>query len=130
MLNSLFFILLNLCFISSQNDSLTHKIVRYYKDGSPRVEYCYKPDSEEMVKEICFFKNGNYDYIGEYKDHIEHGTWTFYWENGNIRAQEYYINGKENGTMYDYNEQGIAIIEYVYNMGKLVSKKELFPPQN
>lgn len=127
MLNTLLIFLFSFNTSLAQNDTLIHKVVRYYKDGTPRVEYCYDPINQKMVKEICFFRNGSLDYTGEYKNGIEHGTWTFYWENGTIRSQEFYVNGRENGVMYDYNEQGSPVIEYTYKMGLLLSEKALTP---
>lgn len=127
MINALLFLFLSFGSIHAQDDGLIHKVMRYYKDGTTRVEYCYNPDNHEMVKEICYFPNGNLDYIGEYKNGIENGTWTFYWEKGGIRAQEFYINGLENGVMYDYNEAGNPIVEYTYKKGILISEKTLTP---
>lgn len=128
MLNTILIVLFSFTAGQAQNDSLIHKVVRYYKSGAPRVEYCYHPISQDMVKEICFFPDGSLDYTGEYKKGIEHGSWIFYWENGVIRAQEFYVNGLENGVMYDYNDQGTPIIEYTYKMGTLIEEKALPTP--
>lgn len=123
MLNTLLIVILS--FGTPDTDTLTHKVMRYYSDGQARVEYCYIPGTQKLAKEIVYFRDGIVDYTGEYKNGTEHGTWTYYWPSGIIRAQEFYVKGLENGTMFDYNEKGEPIIEYIYKMGTLISRTEM-----
>jgi antitoxin component YwqK of YwqJK toxin-antitoxin module len=79
----------------------------------------------EKVKEELFYDTGQLDYVGHYKNGVEHGSWTYYWPNGKLKSEEYYEKGLEEGTMYDYDEAGKKIIEYRYVRGRLMKETKL-----
>ena len=47
--------------------------------------------------------------------------------NGNLKSEEFYVRGLEEGTMYDYNEDGAKIKEYKYVKGLLIKETKLVP---
>ena len=40
-----------------------------------------------------WYKNNNLKYKGNYRDGLMDGKWTYYWNNGNIKAEGLFING-------------------------------------
>ena len=42
-----------------------------------------------------------------------------------MKSQEFYQNGLEEGTMYDYDKLGDKHTEYIYTRGVLVSKTSI-----
>ncbi len=108
-----------------QDDGATRYVVRKHSNGNPYVVvYCVGPTTNR-VKEELYYENGQLDYVGHYKNSVEHGRWTYYWENGNLKSEEFYIRGREDGTMYDYNEEGKKTTEYYYVKGTLVRETKL-----
>jgi antitoxin component YwqK of YwqJK toxin-antitoxin module len=120
--------ILSLCLLipfTLQDIVCTKHIVRKYENGNPKVVVYVIEGTSERVKEEVYFANGNFDYVGHYKNGVEHGEWTYFWPNGKVKSKEYYIRGKEEGTMYDYDETGKAIKEYTYKKGELINEKSI-----
>ena len=102
-----FFTLLTI-FIGSSlfAQELERHLVHKHKNGNPKVVVYVDPDSKERLKEEIFYSNGKLDYVGHYKNGKEDGAWTYYWENGNLKSEEFYVRGMEHGVLFDYNEEG------------------------
>jgi len=119
-----------LCSISvfAFSQDLERHIVRKYPDGKAKV-VVYVPkgatSSNSRVKEEVYFPNGKLDYVGHYKNGVEHGKWTYYWESGKIKSEEFYIKGLEEGIMWDYDQDGRKIKEYEYKKGVLIRETKL-----
>ena len=124
MRNLLFIIALFIITGASAQEMERH-VVHQYASGSPKVVVYVDPDSKERLKEEIFYANGQLDYVGHYKNGKEDGAWTYYWENGNLKSEEFYLRGMEHGIMHDYNEQGKAIKRFEYKKGELISEQVL-----
>jgi antitoxin component YwqK of YwqJK toxin-antitoxin module len=53
---------------------------------------------------------------------MENGTWKYYYENGKIKSEQNYINGKEDGVCVDYDVTGKKVKEATWSRGKLVKE--------
>lgn len=122
--NTLFAFLLSLSFPVQDAGTEKH-IVRKHDNGQPYVVVYTQGPEHDRVKEELYYENGQLDYVGHFKDGVEHGEWIYYWPNGNKKSEEFYHKGSEHGLMYDYNESGEPIIEYKYMRGILLKKTEL-----
>jgi antitoxin component YwqK of YwqJK toxin-antitoxin module len=114
--------------LATAAQELDRHVVRKYPDGKAKV-VVYMPKgataSNARVKEEVYFPNGNLDYVGHYKNGQEHGKWTYYWESGKIKSEEFYIRGLEEGIMWDYDSNGKKIKEYEYKKGVLLRETKL-----
>jgi len=107
------------------SQELERHLVHKHKNGKDKVVVYVDPETKERLKEEIFYSSGKLDYVGNYKNGKEDGKWVYYWENGNIKSEEFYIRGLEHGVMFDYNEQGKAIKRYEYKRGDLISETVL-----
>jgi antitoxin component YwqK of YwqJK toxin-antitoxin module len=117
-----------LCLISPlalQNDALTRHVVRSHKNGKPYVVVYTHGAHHEKVKEELFFTNGSLDYVGHYKNGIEHGEWRYYWENGRLKSYELYDKGREEGLHYECDSLGRRTKEFFYRKGILLRELDL-----
>ena len=73
------------------NDSLQREglWISYYDNGNKWSESYYTKGKKDGHS-ITFFPNGQIRYVGEYKNDLKTGTWTFYDEEGNISKEEKY----------------------------------------
>jgi len=101
-------------------------VVKEFANGKPEVIIYTKiiDGDEQKVKEEAFYKNGNMEYSGEYKNGTEHGTWKYYYENGKIKAEEHWNNGTEHGTFKEYHTDGQLAREIIYKNGKKIKTIE------
>lgn len=98
--------------------------VSAYDDGTPEFVVWMKgsPGSEKIVKEEAYFPDGQIEYTGFYKDGVEHGTWIYYYDNGNKKVEEEYKEGLEDGTRYEYALDGSLRTEIRYKKGKVAKE--------
>lgn len=103
------------------NDTIQGFENHYNKQGHllQRIPY-EKGLAEGLAKE--FDTLGNVIAVAEYKKgyiikrenvnrtdyyHMKQGSWKFFWENGNLKMEGYYINNKKHGFFKYYNEEGV-----------------------
>lgn len=122
--NALLFILL-LSPIALQDELLTRHVVRSHKNGQPYVVVYTIGEQHERVKEELYFDNGQLDYVGNYRNGIEHGEWKYYWRNGQLKSYEFYFRGREEGLHYDCDSLGQRTHEYLYRKGILIKETAL-----
>ena len=96
--------------------------MRKHQNGAPYVVLYFDKTTDELMKEEVFFSNGNLQWMGNYKNNIENGTWKFYHENGKIKAEETYLNGKEHGISAQYDEYGKKTSESFWKHGKMIKE--------
>lgn len=83
---------------------------KYYQSGNLEEEYWYGSESGmEHGKYTSWFDNGEIKMIGSYEFGDYHGTWTAYFENGNKEYERHYHNGKKIGTWTTWDEQGNVV---------------------
>lgn len=122
--NALLFLLL-LSPIALQDELLTRHVVRSHKNGQPYVVVYTIGEQHERVKEELYFDNGQLDYVGNYRNGIEHGEWKYYWRNGQLKSYEFYFRGREEGLHYDCDSLGHRTHEYLYRKGILIKETAL-----
>jgi len=89
--------------------SKTERVVESaYPDKSPQVVKYYKTVGEkrELVKEESFYPNNQKRMVGEYKKNERNGRWIYYYENGKVWSEGYFVNGKSEGLRITYFENG------------------------
>lgn len=67
--------------------------VQYYEDGSRRLESQYENDTLNGPYEV-FYADSTLKVRGRYLDNLNHGTWSFYDENGSEVYTIEYVKGK------------------------------------
>jgi hypothetical protein len=106
---------------------LERHVVQKHADGTPYVVVHINPASGEIEKEEVFYPTGKPEWIGHYKGKKEHGKWTYFWPNGNVKSEELYSRGKEEGISVEYNEKGEKVKEILYRKGIVISEKPFSP---
>lgn len=117
-------IILFVTFFSLSSLAQDRFVMKKFPDGSPYIVWYVveKNGKKEKVKEEVYFRNGNLDYVGNFKNGVEHGEWVYYYENGKKKAVEVWKNGKETGIFLEFNEDGSLKLEQHYKNGKLVEE--------
>ena len=89
------------------------------KDGLfylPNEELPYSGDN------ICIYKgSGGYAIQGEIKNGVKYGVETSWYKNGQIMKKGNFIDGKEDGKMTLWNEDGTISSEVIYKDGECIS---------
>ncbi len=86
----------------------------YYDDGSLRAEGVYTSGKRtgnwkfyyadgSLQQEGAYNKYGNYD-----------GEWKWYFPSGKLLRSEFFINGREEGMMQEFDENGNTVVEGLY----------------
>jgi len=70
----------------------------------------YLEPKEGVTDSICFFKGG-------FLEDNPNGKHTYYWENGKVKDEGSYINGKKEGEWYKYNFDGTLFMTITYKQG-------------
>ena len=58
----------------------------------------------------------------EYKDHVPHGFQKTWYEDGTIKAENNFLNGKPHGSVKRYDNAGKLRKQGIFNNGILVSE--------
>lgn len=122
--NALLFLLL-LSPVALQDELLTRHVVRSHKNGKPYVVVYTVGEQHERVKEELYFDNDRLDYVGNYRNGIEHGEWKYFWRNGQLKSYEFYFRGKEEGLHYECDSTGKRTHEFLYRKGILIKENAL-----
>ena len=102
----------------------------------------------ETYTGVCnTYRNGHLRSTQEYIDGLDHGEWTFYFndgqiqtqgtfekgkrigvweyfhENGELKQKSHYKNGLKNGEWIEYSKDGIKIKSSLYENNQLIKKK-------
>jgi len=70
----------------------------------------YLDRSETKTDSLCYFKGG---FIEDNPD----GKHTFYWENGKVKDEGNYVNGRKEGEWNKYNFDGTLFMTITYKQG-------------
>ncbi|MCC6599467.1 MAG: hypothetical protein IT223_02215 [Crocinitomicaceae bacterium] len=103
-----------------QDDNVQRHVMRKHPNGKPYVVLYFNASSQALMKEEVFFANGNLQWTGTYKNDIEDGNWTYYYENGRKKSEQHYTRGIEEGTFTDFDESGRMSKQTEYSNGKTV----------
>ena len=120
MIRQAFLLLFLLSPVALQDEIMERHVVRSHKNGKPYVVIYTTGEQHQKVKEELFFKNGQRDYVGNFRNGIEHGEWIYYWQNGQVKSYEYYEKGREEGVHYDCDSLGQKTKIYYFRRGTLI----------
>lgn len=82
----------------------------YHNTGEFRGKGVYKDGNRTGDWEF-FYASGKLEQKGKYdKKGRAQGVWKWYYENGGLWREENYVNGKREGVLTDYDEQGKIIL--------------------
>lgn len=95
-------------------DSVRNRIgiwTEYHHTGEFKGKGLYK-DGNRTGEWEFFYASGKLEQKGKYdKKGRTQGAWKWFYENGALMREELYVNGKREGQLTDYNEQGKIIIQ-------------------
>ena len=75
---------------------------------------------------ITYYDNGKIKSIVHMRDEFRDGDAKFFWNNGNIKQELSYVNGRVEGLVRNYNEDGILREMYSIEEGKREGPTSLF----
>ncbi len=83
-----------------------------YRDGlrNGMWYYFYLDRNEVRTDSLCYFKGG---FIEDNPD----GKHVWYWENGKVKDEGSYVNGRKEGEWYKYNFDGTLFMVITYKQG-------------
>ncbi len=67
-----------------------------------------------------YYANGRLSFEGGFIDDNPNGKHTYYWENGNKRDEEFYVNGIKEGDWVKYEEDGTPMLVITYRNSREV----------
>jgi uncharacterized protein len=95
-------------------DSVRNRIgvwTEYHHTGEFRGKGVYK-DGNRTGEWEFFYASGKLEQKGRYdKKGRTQGVWKWFYESGALMREENYVNGKREGQLTDYNEQGKIILQ-------------------
>lgn len=88
--------------------SMPYEVVEErFSNGAPKVIKYYKSESKEvLLREIQFYNDSSKYMEGSYKEGRRDGTWTAWYQNGNVWSTGKYKDGQEHGKKTVYHENG------------------------
>ena len=101
--------------ISLGND--TSKVVQTHNNGKVSMISYYQETKKglELIKQETFHFSGPKSIVGNYKNGIRDGDWTYWYENGMKRLEGTYSNGFKNGLWTRWYGNGVTASEYSYD---------------
>ena len=116
--------LLLFAFMPQLSSAQTPYVMKKFDDGTPYIVWFVVEEGSKKVKvkEEVYWPNGNLDYVGNFKNGIEHGQWTYYYETGVKKAVEVWNKGKEVGVFYEFKPDGSLLLETHYKNGKVIKE--------
>lgn len=99
-----------------------------YPDGSPKRVCIYigKGENRELIKETTYYSNKKPQMEGAYKNSKREGKWMYWYENGNVWSEGFFINGKSDGKRTTFFENGKVRYEGSYKEDMRVGKWQFF----
>lgn len=96
----------------------------YSEEGILVISYSYKEGKKNGLKKTYDAKKGILISDENFIDDVKQGESVTYFPNGAIKSRANFIEGKEEGIGYEYNEEGIiqSIIEYKYGFVRKIEK--------
>ena len=98
------------------------EVTKRYADG--RKNYTMKVSGYEEGNWTSYYENGQIKKEGNFKDGKEDGKWTYYYENGQIKEEVNFKNGEQDGKWTYYYEDGTLQKEEIYKDEELIETIE------
>ena len=93
----------------------------FYENGSSKsVNYFAAIDQSKLLKKELFYESGNLKLIGNYKDNLKHGQWVYYYENGIVSNEDWFIKGMLHGRSSSSYKNGKLRSNGFYQIGERV----------
>jgi antitoxin component YwqK of YwqJK toxin-antitoxin module len=122
-------ILLTFAIYSLTSCRFEHKVVEEtFPDGSPKRVCIYKGKGEdrELIKETTYYSSNQKQMEGTYKDGLRDGKWMYWYENGNVWSEGFFVKGKSDGLRINYFENGKKRQEGHYKNDARVGKWKFY----
>ena len=97
------------------------KYITYNPDGGVSVEKTFVND-ELTFEKFYFSTNGQLSFEGYFGDNFT--TYKGYYENGQLKYEEYFVDGERDGQWVEYDDEGNITDEDIYENGVCVEKCE------
>lgn len=83
-------------------------ILSYHENGAPQaVLYLKKPvTADSLGRKIIYRPDGKTQCAGGYMNGLRHGDWECFYPNGRLEWKAHFIDGKEEGELLCYSEDG------------------------
>jgi TonB family protein len=75
---------------------------------------------------VSYYNNGKIESIVHLRDKVRDGDASFYWENGNSKEELTYVNGRVEGLVRRYNQEGVLQEMFTIENGKREGPTSLF----
>jgi len=75
---------------------------------------------------VSYHNNGKIESIVHLRDKVRDGDAIFYWENGNLKEELTYVNGRVEGLVKRYNQDGVLSEMFTIESGKREGPTSLF----
>ncbi len=75
---------------------------------------------------ISYHNNGKIESIVRLRDNVRDGDASFYWESGNLKEELTYVNGRVDGLVRRYNQEGVLQEMFSIENGKREGPTSLF----
>jgi len=93
--------------------------MEYHNTGEFKGKGIYK-DGNRTGEWEFFYASGKLEQKGKYdKKGRTQGVWKWFYENGALLREETYVNGKREGQLTDYDEQGKIILQGNFGENKM-----------
>ena len=106
-------------------DSVRNRIgiwSEFHNTGEFRGKGLYKEGNRIGDWEF-YYASGKLEQKGKYdKKGKPQGIWKWFFENGKLSREENYINGKRDGELVDYNEEGKVVLKGLFSDNKKEAK--------
>jgi len=93
----------------------------FFKSGNKEFEILHDKNGQVLTHKI-WFENGNLRYDATFKDGKYNGLFKTYYENGNKAREIEYSLGIPDGNWFDYYETGKLFRKFVFKNGELIDK--------
>ncbi|MCU0333271.1 MAG: TonB family protein [Ignavibacteriaceae bacterium] len=75
---------------------------------------------------VSYYNNGKIESIVHLRDNVRDGDASFYWDNGNPKEELTYVNGRVEGLVRRYNQEGVLQEMFTIENGKREGPTSLF----
>ncbi len=97
-MKSRLFLLLISFFLISCQPKLIKMVDGFYESGTPeRINYYSSIEKSQLLKMELFYKNGQLKLQGHFKNNLKHGQWVYYYEDGNLSDESWFLEGLLHG---------------------------------
>lgn len=91
----------------------------WYENGNKQME-CNYIDSKKNGLLTVWYENGKKDYECNYVDDLRHGLYQDWYMNEQLKSVTTFQNGKVQGQLITYREDGSIIYEFLFENGEFV----------